>query len=136
WNGETHPSFWGGTLLLTKSAGRWNPVWYKGAVITRKCRKVSLATGRDILICEEQDGGMGHSYHIVYALDLLSPRNPWDAALLVTDSYKLMCSDRQEQSIEAIDLQSASEIRFSLRNGRKKLSSRAPELCGWYCDFA
>ena len=71
---------------------------------------------------------MGHSYHIVYAFDLLSPRNPWDAALLGSDSYEQMCTDRQEQSIEAIDFPSGQDT-FRLRHGRKKLSGRERQSC-------
>lgn len=56
---ETHPALWGGTLLLTKESGEWKPLWYKAGVITRHCRRVTLATGRQILFCEETDGGMG-----------------------------------------------------------------------------
>jgi hypothetical protein len=27
--GESHPTFWGGTLLLTKRGSEWAPIWYK-----------------------------------------------------------------------------------------------------------
>ena len=57
WGGETHPDSWGGTLLLTKKSGEWVPVWYKHAIITRYCRKIEAPTGRDVLLCEEVDGG-------------------------------------------------------------------------------
>ena len=59
--GENHPALRGGTLLPTKDRGGWKPVWYKPGVITRHCRRVFLSTGRQILFCEETDGGMGYS---------------------------------------------------------------------------
>lgn len=37
WSAETHPSLWGGTLLLTRRNGDWTPVWYKSAIITHSC---------------------------------------------------------------------------------------------------
>ena len=56
-------------LLLTKKYGKWEPVWYKAGVVTRHCRRVLLATARQILFCEETDGGMGHSFHGLYVVD-------------------------------------------------------------------
>jgi hypothetical protein len=132
WAGESHPSFFGGTLLLTRSAGNWHPVWYKSAVISRYCRKVVLATGREILICEEEDGGMGHSYHILYGLDFMNPKSPFDAALLVADSYLLMCEEQQAQSIESIRFQPpghSGEVSVFLRHGRKRLSEQDRNNC-------
>lgn len=40
------------------------------AHVPRHCRRVSLATGREILFCEETDGGMGHNVHGLYLVDL------------------------------------------------------------------
>jgi len=69
-----HAELFGGTLLLTKAAGNWKPVWYKAGVITRHCRRVPLASGRQILFCEEPDGGMGHSIHGLYSVDFMNPK--------------------------------------------------------------
>jgi len=132
WAGETHPAFLGGTLLLTRSEGNWRPVWYKSAVISRYCRKLALTTGREILVCEEEDGGMGHSYHILYGLDFTKPKSPYDAALLVSDSYLLMCTDQQKQSIESIRFQPPGhpvKITVFLRHGRNRLSEQDRSKC-------
>jgi hypothetical protein len=72
---ETHPALWGGSLFLTKQDGKWEPVWYKPGVVTRHCHKVSLETGRQILFCEEPDGGMGHSLHGLYLVDFTKPKS-------------------------------------------------------------
>ena len=48
---------------------------------------------------------MGHSYHFLYTLDLTNPQDPFHPALLVADSYLLMCEDFQKQTIEAIDIE-------------------------------
>lgn len=45
-------------------------------------------------------GGVGHSYHFLYTLDLTNPKDPVHAALVFADSYLLMCEDFQNQSIE------------------------------------
>ncbi len=68
---ESHPYHWGGTLLLTQRDKKWIPVWYKSGLITRSCEKASRPDGREILICEIEDGGMGHRYHSLYVVDLL-----------------------------------------------------------------
>lgn len=134
WGGETHPAFWGGTLLLTSEGGEWRPVWYKSAVITRSCRKIKESTGRDILLCEEEDGGMGHSYHILYTLDFTRPESPWDAAVFVADSYLLMCRDQQRQSFDQIqfgntDGTASPFMTVFARHGRRHLSESETEGC-------
>lgn len=133
WDGETHPEFWGGTLLLTKRNGEWQPVWYKHAIITRYCQRVKASTGRDVLLCEEEDGGMGHSYHILYIVDFTAPKSPWDAAVLKSDSYLLMCREEQVQSIDRITFhrdQGASPfITVLAQHGRRNLSEREVEAC-------
>jgi hypothetical protein len=84
---DGHAELYGGTLLLTKKSGEWEPVWYKAGIITRHCRRVSLATGRQILFCEETDGGMGHDIHGVYIVDFTNPKFAWDSVVLMADSY-------------------------------------------------
>jgi hypothetical protein len=131
WGGETHPEFWGGTLLLTKTAAGWRPVWYRSAVISRYCTKVAISGGREILLCEEQDGGMGHSFHILYSLDLTAPRTPRDAAMLVADTYVLQCDEQQRQSIAGIDAPEApgSLFRVLLDHGRGHLRTSERQRC-------
>jgi hypothetical protein len=133
WGGETHPAFWGGTLLLTKRNGEWQPVWYLHAIITRYCQKLTASTGRDILLCEEEDGGMGHSYHILYVVDFTSPKSPWDSAVFTADSYLLMCREQQVQSIERLIFRPAERtspfLTILARHGRRKLSERETEAC-------
>ena len=81
WSAETRPSLWGGTLLLSTRNGHWTPVWYKSAIITHSCQKVTTPGSREMLVCEDRDRGMGHKLHYVYAVDLLKPVDagyrPW-----------------------------------------------------------
>ena len=83
-------------------------------------------------MCEEEDGWMGHSYHILYNLDFVNPKRPYEAALLVADSYLLMCTDPQKQLIESIRFRPADhpvEIGISLRHGRNRLSREDRNNC-------
>jgi hypothetical protein len=123
---EGHPSLFGGTLLLTRKVGAWKPVWYKAGVITRHCRRVLLATGRQILFCEETDGGMGHSIHGLYTVDFTDPRFAWNSVVLMADSYSsLLIGGVQTQSIERVVFDQAAEggllIRIYARHGRINL---------------
>ncbi len=121
-----HAELFGGTLLLTKKSGNWEPVWYKAGVITRHCRRVSLATGRQILFCEEIDSGMGHSIHGLYIVDFTNPKFAWDSVVLMADSYgSSMLGGVQAQSIDRVSFEEVqgSEllVRIYARHGGIKL---------------
>jgi hypothetical protein len=122
---DGHAELFGGTLLLTKK-GDWEPVWYKPGIITRHCRRVSLATGRQILLCEETDGGMGHSIHGLYAVDFTKPRFAWDSVLLMADSYgSAMLGGVQTQAIDRVEFDETAQrgllLRVYARHGRIRL---------------
>ena len=89
---ETHPALWGGTLLLTRTGGVWHPLWYKSSAVTRSCRKVRTPTGRNILLCEEEDAGMGAQVHYLYALDLEKPADIRDVLLATARSFNDGCT--------------------------------------------
>jgi len=91
WSAEHHPDLWGGTLLLTKSNGHWKPLWYRSAVITHSCRKLPMPSGREVLLCEAEDGGMGHVLHYLFSVDLTSPVPFTESVLAVADSYSNPC---------------------------------------------
>jgi len=123
---ESHADLWGGTLLLTKKSGEWTPAWYKPAVIARHCRRVPLTSGRQILFCEETDGGMGHSVHGLYTLDLTKPRFAWHSVVLMADTYSSpMLGGVQTQFIDRVSFEetvnSGLLVRVSVRHGRIKL---------------
>ena len=94
---ETHSSLWGGTLLLTKRNDGWTPVWYKSAIITHSCQKVTTPSRREMLVCEDRDGGMGHQLHYVYAVDLLKPVDRRESPLAAADSIKSSCAEHTQQ---------------------------------------
>jgi hypothetical protein len=133
--GETAPASGGGSLLVTRRRGRWTAVWYKSGVITRHCRKVLLPTGRDILLCEEREHGMGHEYHLLYTLDPLKPTRVWDAPLMMADSYVRCHSEghAQRQRIEKVEVitsgtsRSATRLKVWAAHGR---SSTNEAHCG------
>jgi len=121
-----HAALWGGTLLLTKQSGKWQPVWYKPGIITRHCRRVSLATGREVLFCEATDGGMGHSIHGLYTIDFTKPKFAWDSVVLMADNYgDNMLGGVQTQFIDRVTFDETSRegllVRVYARHGRIKL---------------
>lgn len=129
---STHPSLYGGTLLLTKRAGQWEPVWYKDGVITRHCRRITLASGRQILICEETDGGMGHSVHGLYVVDFTKPKFAWDSKVLMADKFGgPMYGGVQRQFIDRVLFEQISGkkllIRVQVRHGYLALPPDYPD---------
>jgi len=86
WSAETHPYHWGGTLLLTRDNGKWKPVWYKSGLITRSCEKAEQPDGRELLICEFEDAGMGDRYHTLFGVDLQRPSTAM--ALTQADTFE------------------------------------------------
>jgi hypothetical protein len=123
---EGHPWLWGGTLLLTKQSGKWRSVWYRPGVLTRHCRRVSFATGRQILFCEETDGGMGHDFHGLYIVDFVRPEFAWDSVILMADSYRsFMLGGVQMQHIDRVSFDQTANgglmVRVFAQSGRIKL---------------
>jgi hypothetical protein len=94
---EGHPDLGGGTLLLTRRNGRWTPLWYKSTVITDSCLKTSMPSGRDILLCETEDGGMGYVDHYLYAVDLTRPADIRDAPLVTAISCEVGCTIHRQE---------------------------------------
>lgn len=123
---SSHPDLWGGTLLLTRKSGRWEPVWFKTGIITGNCRRVSLATGRQILFCEETDGGMGHRVHGLYTVDFKNPKFAWHSVVLMADSYSsIMNGGVQTQTIDRVTFDEKKRgdllVRIYARHGRTDL---------------
>jgi hypothetical protein len=113
WSAETHPYRWGGTLLLSRRGSTWVPIWYRSALITDSCEKVTLSDRREILLCEDEDSGMGHALHYLYAVDFAHPSDLEHSLLAKAESFRDDCvsqeqllkgfhwrADRQEFSVE------------------------------------
>lgn len=118
WSAETHPYLWSGTLLLTKRDGRWKPLWYRSAVVIHSCRKVATPSGREILLCEAEDAGMGHLLHYIFSVDLTDPVDVRDSLLAVVDSYTSSCMIRKRE-IERVD--------WNERSRRLSIEIRTPQ---------
>jgi hypothetical protein len=143
---EGHANLFGGTLLLTNVAGEWKPVWYRAGVITRHCRRVPLATGRQILFCEETDGGMGHGLHGLYAIDFTKPKFAWRSVVLMADSYgSSTLGGVQTQLIDKVSFDETGSgflVRVCARHGRIGLRPDdsgerlpKPKLSNYEIDF-
>jgi hypothetical protein len=95
WSAESHPYHWGGTLLLSHRDGVWSPIWYKSGLITSFCEKAAQPDGREILLCEFEDGGMGHRYHTLYNVDSRRP-SPETPPLVLADSFSDGCVTQKQ----------------------------------------
>jgi len=98
-----------------------------------------LATQRQILFCEETDGGMGHSFHLLYTVDLLQPVRAWESTVLVADNYdSLLNGGVQVQSIDRVAFEEISdgviEVHVSVHHGGVRLrleDQEKIERTGW-----
>jgi hypothetical protein len=70
---EPHGENFGGTVLVTKRAGRWTMVWYKQGVETSQCHKARLPSACEILVCIGETGAQGNITRELYVEDLLNP---------------------------------------------------------------
>jgi len=96
WSAETHPYLWGGTLLLTRHKDSWTPVRYRSAMIIDSCEKVVLPDRRDLLLCEIEDSGMGHTLHYLYAVDFAHPSDLEHGLLAKADSFEDDCVSQKQ----------------------------------------
>ena len=78
---EGHAGRYGGTLLLSRRGGAWTPIWYRSALIIDSCEKIALPDQRQILLCEDEDSGIGHALHYLYAVDFEHPSDLLDSLL-------------------------------------------------------
>lgn len=136
WGGEMHPQLYGGSLLLTKKGGTWRRVWYQSGLRTRHCSRVTLESGRDLLVCEEEYGMMGTIDHLLYTIDALSPEQCRDSKVLVATSCEgvCTCSETRIQSIDKIELHRRPQegqvgMSVQVRSGRHVLTASEQEAC-------
>lgn len=128
WSAETHPYRWGGTLLLTRRGTAWTPIWYRSGIIIDSCERVALPGGREILLCEDEDSGMGHALHYLYTVDLEHPSKLEHSLLARADSFKDDCVS-QKQLLGPLHWR-ADRQGFSVKIDTAEWSRLSTE---WYC---
>jgi hypothetical protein len=64
-----HAGGWGGSILFRKRHGSWVMLGYAGGLITSGYRVYPLKTGRDLLLCGEQDFGQGTMRQWIFVCD-------------------------------------------------------------------
>ena len=144
---EPHSNNYGGSVLLTRKAGEWTMLWYRGGVETRQCHKVQLISARDILVCMGEYGAQGNIYKDLYVEDLLEPSGSLMAAkspgFFSIEDNTINCGfyDRREgwpflkyAAIEAVEFRpsakgAAAGISVTFARATKKLTSAAGEAC-------
>jgi len=108
WSAETHPQRWGATLLLSNRDGVWVPIWYRSGLIIDACAKVALPNSREVLLCEDEDSGMGHAFHYLYQVDLEHPSDLERTLLAKAESYQDLCG-RQQQELKRLQWRSTRQ---------------------------
>jgi len=143
WNPSDNPDdLEGGTLLITREAGKWRTVWYKNGVLTSHCKRVTLEDQRQILFCEETRNLMTHRYHFLYSVDFLKPQGAWHSAFFVADSFHNQYAGVQVQRIERIAVQQfapgncrvqvyaahgGQDVQYKLQAGERRWDPSYPE---------
>ncbi len=85
---ESHATGLGGSILFRKKHGSWAMVDYTQGLLTSACQIYRLKTGRDLLLCDEKDFGMGTASHWIFVCDF---------------SKKATLSDRAQMVFEVLD---------------------------------
>jgi hypothetical protein len=70
---EPHNYNFGGTVLLQQTSAGWVRTQYAPAVISKNCRAYTLASGREILFCEQEFGALNTLLSWVYDYDFSKP---------------------------------------------------------------
>ena len=68
---ESHSAHFGSTALLTREGGTWRRLWSKPGLITDRCHRMPLRSGRQMLVCELDEGAPGFVWTDIYLLDVL-----------------------------------------------------------------
>jgi hypothetical protein len=56
-----------------------------------------MPDGREILVCETEDGGMGYTDHYIYSVDLTHPVDVRDTTLVAAVSYDGGCTIHRQE---------------------------------------
>ncbi|MFN3322542.1 MAG: hypothetical protein ACK5AZ_03510 [Bryobacteraceae bacterium] len=101
-------------------------------MIKKSCRKLALPSGREILLCETGDGGMGYVFHFIYTVDLTAPADVRSKPIVVADAFRSSCVER-EQEIAAVKWYAeSSRLAVTIRTPQWRQSPN--EVC--VCDPA
>lgn len=88
---EPHASEFGGSILLTKRDDSWSMLRYTPSLITAACRTYRLKTGRDLLLCEGEDGHMDETSQEIYVCSFSSQNPPECPAVFTVVNTQTAC---------------------------------------------
>jgi hypothetical protein len=69
---ESHSAHLGSTALLTREGGIWKLLWRKPGLITNRCHRMTLRGGRQILVCQLDEGFPGVRWTSLYLVDVIT----------------------------------------------------------------
>jgi len=84
----------GGSVLLRKVSGSWEFVDHELSIITDHCQTYRLHDGRDILLCQSEDGGQGQLTNWVFTCDFNDTKAGEQVLIHVSDTSGT-CWDRE-----------------------------------------
>jgi len=88
---EPHATEFGGSILLSKRDDSWLLVRYMQSLITTGCRAYHLWTGRDLLLCEGEDGHMDETSHEIFVCSFSSQNPPVCPAVFTVVDTRTAC---------------------------------------------
>jgi hypothetical protein len=130
---EPHAANFGGSVLLTKRAGKWRRLWYQSGAITDTCRKIPLADHREVLFCEGSYMGSGTLAQSLYAMDLSLPEEKRFTQLVLVEDTMGACfagAALRKAFIEKVEFPDLNadgmpDLRVSLQTGTTKKFTEA-----------
>jgi hypothetical protein len=106
-----HSMYFGASVLLARSEGRWRMKWFQSGLITSRCMNVRQESGRDLLVCEAEDVAQGHEVKELFTVDLSQRPATRQTGLLSVERYMNSCGQNVAETTDKIDPIQEAEYR-------------------------
>src|SRR4051794_27515424 len=136
---EPHANNFGGSVSLTRQAGKWERTWYEGGTLTNSCRKILLASKREILFCEGGYMGSGTLAQSLYTLDFALPSEKrYGKVITVEDTMNACISGAtlrkafiEKVEFPDLDGDGVPDLRVTVQSGltKKLTDSEIEKMC-------
>ena len=117
---EPHSAHFGSTALLTRNGGVWKRLWIKPGLITDRCHRVALRSGRQTLVCELDEGAPGIVLTDIYLVDVRSEagvsRDYYDDHAIFSAKESVPCGGPVDVSGESVARAYIERVEFHPRS--------------------